>query len=232
MANEKPEIHGPDAATISASIPDGIGHSLNEGEEVPEGVAEALAQAIAAAAETEKVELDPMFPFGTPDQIDYKELDQAGVKLIQELNKRPWIKTVEYCSGHPLNRHPEEASELYPYVTGENVYEETDKLDMAFIRGVVPDQFFRRRKRELREQGLTRFYLNVNVYSLPIFMDWVRTLAAAVMVVTQQGLNPLIIRFNPIRTGVNYSIYWDYWTLEERDLIHNLALDTLNQIPI
>lgn len=200
----QPEIAGPDASVIQPTD----------------------------SAEPIKPQIDPAFPFGRPEEIDWTQLDTSGIVLINELNLRPWIKSTEYCSGHPLNRHPEEISELYPYVTGEDVYEETSKLDRAYLRGLIPDVYFRSRKRDLRENGITRFYLNINVYNLTIFHDWIKVFSSIVMVASGSSSNPLIVRYNPLRVGINYTLYWDYWTTEERDLIHNIAIQSLNNFPV
>lgn len=237
MADTKPTIVGPDADEIKVEqIPDATGYSIPEMDEEAEpiGVAEAslLLGAKKAADEASKPTIDPAFPFGRPEDIDWSKIDAAGHDLLKEVNIRPWMKSVEYCSGHPLNRHPEELSELYPYVTGENVYEEINRLDLAFIRGLIPDVFFRYRKQEIRSMGATRFYLNVNVYSIEIFLQWTKILAGMVTASTQSVTNPLIVRFNPNRPGVNYSIYWDYWTAEERNLIHYLVSESLDSVPV
>jgi hypothetical protein len=224
MANNLPGVFGPDADKTS-TVPDGTGFSAEE-------TAPAAAAQAAPVAAAEELEFDPLFPFGTPDQIDMKTLDKAGIALLAELNQRSWVKSVEYCSGHPLDRPIDEPSELYPYVSGENVYKEIHKLELAFVRGVVPDQYFRHRKQELRTQGMTRFYLNVNVYSLPVFIEWSRIMSSMLTVATQQAINPLVVRFNPLRDGLNFSIYWDYWTLEERNMIHDIALHALQHIPV
>ena len=218
----KPEIAGPGAHEIEA-VPDATGHSGDPTvvfEEEPETLAEPEPQ------------IDPAFPFGRPENIDYTKIDQVGVKLIQEVNLRPWIKSTEYCSGHPLDRPADEYSEIYPYVTGENVYKEINKLDLAYVRGLIPDVFFRHRKAEIREMGATRFYLNVNVYNLGIFLEWARLFGTFVVMATNSTINPLIVRYNPLRVGMNYSIYWDYWTAEERELIHTIALDSLSNFPV
>src|SRR5277367_5848603 len=144
------EVFGPGASKIKVIEPvaDATGFPGDDTPEPPAGPVEAailedMKSKIAAAEEEAEKPIDPFFPFGTPNQIDWTKIDQAGVEMLQELNLRPWIKSVEYCSGHPLDRPPDEVSALYPYVSGENVYDEIDKLDMAFIRGLIPDQFFR-----------------------------------------------------------------------------------------
>lgn len=223
--DKQPEIAGPGAASIQ-SVPDGTGHSTDEvfildadqleAEEVEEPV----------------IEIDPAFPFGRPENIDWAQIDPAGVTLLQEVNLRSWMKSTEYCSGHPLNRPPNEVSKLYPLVTGENVYEEINRIDTAFLRGLIPDVYFRQRKQDLRQQGMTRFYLNVNVYNIEIFQEWLKFFCSVVTLATQTQLNPVVIRYNPMRPGMNYSIYWDYWTIEERDMIHTLIMNSLSQFPI
>lgn len=232
MANNKPEIFGPGAGLVKIeAIPDATGHPGEPEVEKPAGPAE---QQVVdqAQAEQQQEEVDPAFPFGKPDKIDYKELDIAGHELITELNLRPWIKTVEYCSGHPLDRFPEEKSDLYPYGTGENVYEEMQKLDMAFMRGLINDTYFKYRKKELREVGATRFYLNVNVYDEKIFKEWIKLASSLVIATTHNGLYPLKVQFNPLRFGTNYSIYWDYWTMEEREMVHVILLTALQNFPV
>lgn len=230
--NGKPEIFGPDADKVELEhVPDGTGFS-GETAEQPAGLAEEIIAEIFKEQEEDEIAMDPMYPFGRPENIDYAELDQAGIQLIQEVNLRPWMKSVEYCSGHPLNRPPDEPSYLYPFVSGENVYEEINRLDLAHIRGLIPDPYFRYRKQELRQQGMTRFYLNVNVFNMMIFQEWARIFSTLVTVATQSSVNPLIARFNPLRPGINYSFYWDYWTVEERQLIHAVALDALSNFPL
>jgi hypothetical protein len=221
--DNNPEIAGPGAASIEA-IPDGTGFSGDDTQWKKEPPAPAV--------ESEEPEFDPNFPFGKPADIDWTKIDTPGSILLKELNLRSWMQSTEYCSGHPLDRPADESSELYPYVTGENVYVEIAKLDMAYTRGVISDVYFRHRKRELREIGGTRFFLNVNVYNQTIFQDWVRMLGTMVMMSLGGAINPLVVRYNPLRPGTNYSIYLDYWTLDERDIIHALVLSSLAQFPV
>jgi hypothetical protein len=224
-----PQLQGPGAKKIEIEhVPDGTGFSGSDEE--PAGPAEeAGAESV---KKEEPMEFDPEFPFGTPAAIDWNEIDAPGRDMLKELNLRPWIKSTEYCSGHPLDRPVDEPSKLYPYVTGENVYEEIANLDMAYIRGLVNDTYFRHRKTELRALGATRFYLNVNVYDNAIFSEWIRLLAALVAAATNSGLYPLIVRENPLRPGKNVSLVWDYWTAEERDMIHHLVMVSLNHFPV
>lgn len=226
MPNE-PEIAGPGAEGIQVQTTSATATEV--AQTLPEGLKQFLGGLAAAVQEQAEAEasVDPMFPFGKPEEIDYSELDSAGISMIQAINKQPWIKTVEYCSGHPLDRPTGEQSALYPYATGENVYMETAKLDSAFVRGLVPDQYYRHRKEELRKAGMTRFYLNVNVEDLAIFMTWVGYISKIIVMTTNTLINPVVIRYNPLRPGVNFSIYWDYWTLEERHLIHAAIMDAL-----
>lgn len=227
------EILGPGASKIKVIEPvaDATGFPGDDTPEPASGPAEAAVLESAAPPPAEKT-IDPFFPFGTPNDIDWNTIDKAGAELIQEINLRPWIKSVEYCSGHPLDRPPDEESGLYPYVSGENVYDEISKLDMAFVRGLIPDVYFRYRKQELRTQGMTRFYLNVNVYNIEIFLEWTKAISHLVTIMTQSAINPVVVRYNPLRPGVNYSIYWDYWTMDERDMIHDAVSTALNHIPI
>lgn len=232
-----PEVFGPGASKIKVIEPvaDATGFPGDDKPEPPAGPAEEAVLEAAKAAEVpppQQKPIDPYFPFGAPQDIDWKKIDSAGVELLQELNMRPWIKSVEYCSGHPLDRPPDEASELYPYVSGENVYDEITKLDMAFVRGLIPDQYFRYRKQELRTQGMTRFYLNVNVYNIDIFLEWTRSIAQLVTIMTNSSINPVVVRYNPLRPGTNYSIYWDYWTMDEQMLIHDAVETALLHIPV
>lgn len=215
----KPEIMGPGAHEIHQTIADATGFSGGE-------------SAVLLQEAQNETEPDPEFPFGHPNNIDWTKIDSAGIQLIKEINLRPWMKSTEYCSGHPLDRPSDEKSEFYPYITGNDVYEEIGKLDMAYIRGLIPDVFFRRRKQELRERGATRFYLNVNVYNIAIFQQWTRMLSTLIIMSTNSILDPLIVRYNPVRPGMNYTIHWDYWTLAERELIHQLAFDSLMHFPV
>jgi hypothetical protein len=225
-----PEIAGPGAEGIQVQT--GAATPNEVVQEIPPQLKKFLGGLAAAVQEQAEAEskVDPSFPFGKPEDIDYSTLDSAGITMIQELNKRPWIKTVEYCSGHPLDRPTGEQSELYPYATGENVYVENAKLDMAFVRGLVPDQYYRHRKEELRKAGMTRFFLNVNVENLVPFMEWVTYISKIITIATNTIINPVIVRYNPLRPGVNFSVYWDYWTLEERQLIHSAVMDALQHV--
>lgn len=217
-----PELHGPGAGKIEIeAVPDGTGFSGEE--KIPEKTEEVQQQ---------EDPFDPAFPFGRPEAIHWDEIDAPGITMLKELNLRSWVKSTEYCSGHPLDRPANEPSDLYPYVTGENVYEAIAKLDMAYMRGLVNDTFFRHRKQELRSAGATRFYLNVNVYDYAIFSDWVRVLASLVAATTNSVLYPLIVRENPLRIGKNISIIWDYWTAQEREMIHHLIMASLNEFPV
>ena len=231
MSNNEPQIFGPGAAAVQMeAIPDATGHPGEPDEQPAVGAEKQVVEQ--AQADQPQAEVDPVYPFGKPDKINYKELDQEGVQLITELNLRPWVKTVEYCSGHPLDRPIDEPSDLYPYATGENVYEQMQALDMAYMRGLINSTYFKHRKNELREAGATRFYLNVNVLDETIFKEWVKLASALVIATTHNGLYPLNVQFNPLRSGNNYSLYWDYWTLEEREMIHNILLATLDNFPV
>lgn len=229
VENAEPQIAGPGAEGIKVQTTP----IIDEGkEDLPEGLKKLLGGIAVAVQEQAEAEskVDPFFPFGKPEDINYSELDSAGITMIQEINKRPWIKTVEYCSGHPLDRPTGEQSELYPYATGENVYMETARLESSFVRGLIPDQYFRHRKEELRKAGITRFYLNVNVENMIPFMEWVGYISKLVVMATNTLINPVVVRYNPLRPGINYSIYWDYWTLEERHLIHSVVMDALQHV--
>lgn len=222
----EPEVHGPGAKEIQIeAIPDGTGFSGDVAE------VEATEVKNETTAPVEK-EFDPAFPFGRVEDIDWNKIDAPGRDMLKELNLRSWVKSTEYCSGHPLNRPIDEVSDLYPYVSGENVYEEIARLDMAYIRGLINDTFFKQRKTELRSTGATRFYLNVNVYDYAIFSEWVKVLASLVAATTSSMLYPLIVRENPLRPGKNISLAWDYWTVEERDMIHQLVMVALNNFPV
>ena len=225
MSDNKPEIVGPHADLVEVEpIPDGTGFSGDGSQVEP-------VQSNESHEQKEPV-FDPEFPFGRPENIKWSEIDAAGVELLKEINLRPWMKSTEYCSGHPLDRPENELSSLYPYVTGENVYQEIDKLDRAYLRGLINDTFFRSRKKELREAGATRFFLNVNIYNNDIYLEWIKLLAALVASATPNGLYPLIVRENPLRPGHNVSLIWDYWTSEERDMIHYLIMVSLNSFPV
>jgi hypothetical protein len=215
-----PQIEGPEAHKIEIEpIPDATGFS---GEDAP----------AEKQAENKQDVPDPTFPFGRPEHINWEEIDPAGHELLKEINLRQWMKTTEYCSGHPLDRPLNEASELYPYITGENVYEEIHRLDLAYMRGLVNDSFFKHRKLELRNAGCTRFYLNVNVYDLEIFLQWTRFISTLVIASMNSSVYPLVVRFNPLRPGNNVSLYWDYWTMDEREMIHGLLMASLAQFPV
>lgn len=215
----QPEIVGPGAASIEIDMSD-----CQTAPDIPTVTEESIKE--------ELPQIDPSFPFGHPDNLDYSTLDKAGQELVAAINLRPWIKTVEYCSGHPFDRPTDENSALYPYGSGENVYEEINKLDAAYVRGLLPEVYFRTRKADLRSAGATRFYLNVNVYNMIVFTDWIKLFSGVVTLATQTHSNPLVVRLNPTRPGINYSLYWDYWCMEERTMIHYLALDTLNHFPV
>jgi hypothetical protein len=190
----------------------------------------------AMVEETEpEVQIDAEFPFGRPEVIDWDELDKEGHPLIKEINLRPWMKSTEYCSGHPLDRPKDEQTgwgSRISDVLSENVYVEISKLDMAYLRGAIPDVYYRRRKLQLRDEGATRFYLNINVYNLVPFMQWIRTFSVTLLSLLGSDYNPIVVRMNPLRPGLNYTIYWDYWSMDERVMIHDLALRTLQQFPV
>jgi hypothetical protein len=103
---------------------------------------------------------------------------------------------------------------------------------MAFVKGLINETYFKYRKTELRTAGATRFYLNVNVYNLGIFLEWTRLLSIMVLKAMNSSLYPLIVRLNPIRPGINFTLAWDYWTLDEREMIHALIMTSLNNIPV
>lgn len=238
--SDQPEIFGPGAELVQ-TVPDATGHS---GEETTPVIAVAvtssdgvgIAQAIEEVVEELQSEpepvVNPQFPFGHPDNIDWSKIDPAGVNMLKDLNARSWIKSVEYCSGHPANRPANEGSALYPPANGRNPYEDINTLDNAYLRGAIPDVYFRYQKQEIRQSTITRFYLNVNVYNIAIFQAWVKLLSTMITMATNTVLNPVLVRYNPLRPGINYTIAWDYWTLEERDLIHQVVTDSLANYPV
>lgn len=230
MSNDKglPIISGPAAAEVSIKM-----ENLADNAEGQETMAEFVGvPASEIPGDQQEVSIDPEFPFGRPENIDWSTIDQAGISLLHEVNNRIWMKSTEYCSGHPLDRPEGETSVLYPYRTGENVYGELSRLDMAFVRGLLPDMYFRARKRELREQGSTRFYLNVNVYDVDVFQSWIKTLSSLVMVLSGDPTNPVRVTLHSLRPGYNFSIAWDYWSMEERQMIHDIMLQSLMEFPV
>lgn len=104
-----PEIHGPFADQVKyepVSQPDGFAESHSE-----VSASDLLTDHTVEESpmdepqnQVEEKEIDPSFPFGTPDEIKWSEIDQAGLILIKEINTRTWMKSTEYCSGHPLDR--------------------------------------------------------------------------------------------------------------------------------
>jgi len=62
------------------------------------------------------------------------------------------------------------------------------------------------------------------------FMEWVTYISKIITIATNTIINPVIVRYNPLRPGVNFSVYWDYWTLEERQLIHSAVMDALQHV--
>lgn len=152
------------------------------------------------------------FPFGPPDSIDWTEINPVGHVLLKEVNARSWVKSTEYHAGMVSDIHaPAELA----------------NLDLKFVRGVIPDIQFRRIKRAMQEEFIARFYLNVNVYAMTPFMTWMKSLAMTMASIQGDGLNPVMVRYNPLRPNANFTITWDYWTKHEQLMIHEIAVDTL-----
>lgn len=162
--------------------------------------------------------IDPEFPFGKPENINLAEVDPMGHPLLKEVNLRPWMKSTEYHGGDPLDEI--------------DVYQAINRLDRKYVRGVIPDVQFRRAKAQLREEGINRFFLNVNVYNLVPFTKWIKNVSVALISIVGSTYNPLVVRMNPLRPTLNFSMYWDYWTIEEKLMIHSLFVETLQQIPV
>ena len=108
------------------------------------------------------------YPNGEPENINYETIDEAGRELIKELNKRPWISTIAYCSGHPQDRHVNENTKcsrshyipdiVPPKVVRWNFYEELYR--MTSLGSSVPPEQLKEAQKELAKSSITEFYLS------------------------------------------------------------------------
>lgn len=184
--------------------------------------------------------LDHEFPYGRPEQLDYTTVDIAGHDLLKALNTTDWIKTVEYCSGHPLDRPLTEGTHKGPFHINDDgspirldPYREFSEIDAQFMKGLCD----RRRRDELRqnmeEMSRVTFFLHVNVYNSDKFFKWVK--------VTQSGLLqafgmdayvvfPFRVMYQALRIQNSYNLTIDYFSVRDRAMIHLIMIEALKMV--
>jgi hypothetical protein len=184
------------------------------------------------------------YPYGEPEDINYDLIDPIGRRLIKELNMRPWISTVSYCSGHPQDRPIDEetAESTTHYMPSSdppkpvrwNFYEELYR--MSSLGADLPEGKMEEAQDELAESSITEFNLSVHVLNHHAFVVWIRTVNTALrMFVGREALRdrPIDVRLNlNMRRGMNYIITWPYFTVKERTIFHEIMLGTLDNIPV
>ena len=179
------------------------------------------------------------YPYDLPNEIVYKELDQMGRALIKEINLHPWMESTDYCAGHPPDRPAKESTPLSLLKAGSpkmdalrwDFFEELAKLKQRSKPG---DKYYTEVRR-LGDQSRSRFYLNLNLYLLPPFLNWARRVDLIVSRIFVGGL-PIYrlpeVQFHPSRPGLNVTWSFDYYSVEDRRVFHQILLDTLQGLPI
>ena len=90
--------------------------------------------------------------------------------------------------------------------------------------------------RRLMERSRTWFSLNLNLSSLPLFLAWARLVDVMVSRVFNGGTLPAYrlpeVQINSGRPGLNVTWSFEYNSVEDRRVFHQILLDTLRDIPI
>jgi hypothetical protein len=75
----------------------------------------------------------------------------------------------------------------------------------------------------------------LNLYLLPPFLNWARRVDLIVSRIFVGGL-PIYrlpeVQFHPSRPGLNVTWSFDYYSVEDRRVFHQILLDTLQGLPI
>ena len=85
------------------------------------------------------------------------------------------------------------------------------------------------------ERSRSSFYLNLNLYLLPPFFNWARRVDLIVSRIFLGGV-PIYrlpeVQINSGRPGLNVTWSFEYYSVEDRRVFHQILLDTLRDIPI
>ena len=187
-----------------------------------------------------KLPKDHTFPFGRVEEIDYNLLDQSGIELIRELNRRPWLATVSYCSGHPCDRPLEEETPismrqpLYKEAKRWDYEQEMDKLAKKVRGHRITKEIFKHEIKSLLDVSRSWFNLNVNVYKPDPFFQWMHL---SFMLYARTFMQfPLYqlpeVTFNPLFPVPNFNVSCGYYGMEHRTALHDLFVEALRNIPI
>lgn len=179
---------------------------------------------------------DPEFPFGRPADINYDKVDEIGRPLIKEINKRAWVQSTEYCSGHPPDRPLGEKTKWYPGEGGQKIFQDCIGDLMRYrMNGVISQHELDMKMVDLHQRYSSYFYLNVNVYQMNIFRQWLGSLQRLIFEVWGEDAlfhRILDIKFHPIRPQLNFTIRFTYFSVEDREKIHQTILDSLHYFPV
>lgn len=182
---------------------------------------------------------DPTFPYGRVEDINYNQLDPAGHNLIKEINKRPWIATVSYCSGHPFNRPKEEDTPYTEHLTYKGkprweFAEEMHKLNKQVRGHRISKDIYRTEIKDLIEASRSWFNLTMNVYKTEPFLQWMRSFFVAYTntFLQFQLYRPPEVTLNPLFPIPNYTLVCGYFGVEHRTGLHTLLSESIRNIPI
>jgi hypothetical protein len=191
---------------------------------------------------------DPNYPYGQPQEIDYSLLDQAGVELVQEMNRHPWLATVDYCSGHPSDRPPSEntpisiardelAARFMPNAFRWNYWEEIKGCMDAYVAGNKSKTDYLIARNGLTELSKTTLRIAMFVGSLKPFIYWMRLvfmgISAAFLGLPEYEMPKLTL--NPMKCAkheLNFIFEFEYFGVAHRQVVHDIMLDALREIPL
>ena len=182
---------------------------------------------------------NPFFPYGPPEEIVWKDIDPVGHRLIKEINLRPWIATVAYCSGHPADRPVEEETPWCQKLTWNglsrwNFYQEGVKLERQLRGHRIGKAAYNEQVQNLIETSRAHFSLNVNVYVMAPFLQWLRTVYTVYLQTFMRM--PIYklpeVSLNPMSPIPHFNIMVGYFGVEHRESLHELFVDSLRVVPI
>ena len=188
---------------------------------------------------------DPLFPYGAPEELDYATLDQAGVELIKEINRHPWIATTEYCSGHPSDRPPTEETAhtaehnrivmaTMPTAFRWDFWEELQRLTDYHLKGKIGKTDYVTRQAMLVECSKATLYFGAQVSVVRPFFGWMRLVYSGFgEIFTGSPLYSMpTLTVDPMRKLMRIHFSFDYYGVAHRERAHNILMTSLMEFPI
>ena len=188
---------------------------------------------------------DPLFPYGTPEELDYSMLDQTGVELIKEINRHPWIATADYCSGHPSDRPPTEETShtaernkiitvAMPTAFRWDFWEELQHLTDHHRKGQIGRIDYMTHRTLLLECSKATLYFDAQVSVIRPFFSWMKLVYNAFEEVFM-GLpfySTPVLTTDPLHKLLRIHFSFDYYGVAHRETAHNILLNSLMEFPI